>query len=695
MTYALSSTVLHGLAAVVFLALSLFVGVRGRVSRTGIFLASAAFATALWAAAVAIEGGFGRVSSVLETIRIAAWALFVAHLLRGVMKERRNLPRWILAGPIIAMVLTTLALEVPELFPVGQHWLTQISWLAQTDRIVRILLAVSGFLLLENLYRNAIPESRWHINLLTIGIGLTLIYEVILYADAALFHSVSPPLFVARPLIDMLAAPLIALAVARNRRWLVDIRVSRNVIFHSSTLLISGIFLLAIGVAGEVLRDIGVTWGPVLEIALVFGALVFVAVAFTSGRARSELRVFLVQNFFRSRYDYRKVWLSFIGTLSNPSFSGEQLSVRVIRAVADTVDSPAGSLWLADGEGMAFSPVASWNLPRGGEPVDPEFSKAFREGQWIVEFGNPGDATIPESLSRIQRAWLAVPLSHLGRLLGFILLTEPRAAIPLNWENYELLRIVSRQVASYLAEEQAARALVEARHLQAYSQRFAFVVHDIKNVVSQLSLVLSNGERHSDDPEFQRDVLETVRYSVASMNKMLAQLRANREAEATETVVPAVVVEELLKAWRPKKTVDIHFHSDGTTARTKIGRDQLDSTLRHLLDNAVEVSAAGAEISVEVRQATDKVVIDIRDAGEGMSADFIANQLFKPFRSTKSEGYGIGAYQARELIRTAHGDLLVLSEIGRGTIMRIVLPIERVAGSVLPLHEGKMLGISS
>ena len=118
---------------------------------------------------------------------------------------------------------------------------------------------------------------------------------------------------------------MIALSVARNRRWLVDIRVSRNVIFHSSTLLISGIFLLAIGVAGEVLRDIGVTWGPVLEIALVFGALVFVAVAFTSGRARSELRVFLVQNFFRSRYDYRKVWLSFIGTLSNPSFSGEQL----------------------------------------------------------------------------------------------------------------------------------------------------------------------------------------------------------------------------------------------------------------------------------------------------------------------------------------------------------------------------------
>ena len=595
MTYFLTSTILHGLAALVFIGLSVFVAIRARVSRTGRFLFAACLATALWAVSVAVEGGFGRVSSILETARIAAWALFTGHLLRGVMKDRRNLPRWILAGPIIALVVTTLAVEAPEILPVGEQWLSQISWLSQTDRIVRILLAVSGFLLLENLYRNALPESRWHINLLTIGIGLTFIYEVLLYADAALFHSVSPALFVARPLISILTAPLIALAVARNRRWLVDIRVSRNVIFHSSTLLISGVFLLAIGVAGEVLRDIGVTWGPVLEITLVFGALVFVAVAFTSGRVRSELRVFLIQNFFRSRYDYRKVWSGFIGTLSDPSFSGEQLQVRVIRAVADTVDSPAGSLWLRDGEDTAFSPVASWNLPRGGVPVDPEFAAAFRDGRWIVEFSKPGDAVIPDTLVRTQRPWLAVPLTHLGRLLGFILLTEPRAAISLNWENYEVLRVASRQVASYLAEEQAAKALVEARHLQAYSQRFAFVVHDIKNVVSQLSMMLANGEKHADDPEFQRDVLETVRHSVASMNKMLAQLRANREAEATESVVPAVVVEELLLAWRPKKQVEIHFHRDETAARVRIGRDQLDSALRHLLDNAVEVSAQGCQ----------------------------------------------------------------------------------------------------
>ena len=179
MTYFLASTLLHGFAAVVFAALSVYVCIRGRVSRTGRFLFAACLATALWAASVAIEGGFGRVSSVLETARIAAWALFTAHLLRGVMKDRRNLPRWILAGPIVAVLLTSVALDLPENFPLGEQWLSQISWLSQTDRIVRILLAVSGFLLLENLYRNALPESRWHINLLSIGIGLIFVYDIL------------------------------------------------------------------------------------------------------------------------------------------------------------------------------------------------------------------------------------------------------------------------------------------------------------------------------------------------------------------------------------------------------------------------------------------------------------------------------------------------------------------------------------
>ena len=58
-----------------------------------------------------------------------------------------------------------------------------------------------------------------------------------------------------------------------------------------------------------------------------------------------------------------------------------------------------------------------------------------------------------------------------------------------------------------------------------------------------------------------------------------------------------------------------------------------------------------------------------------MDAAFIREELFKPFRSTKSGGYGIGAFQTRELVRAAGGDLEVISEKGVGTTMRILLPL--------------------
>jgi putative PEP-CTERM system histidine kinase len=685
MTYPTTAALLHGICAVIFLCLAGLTALRRPVSRTGLWLAAALLATALWAAAIVLLPAASALQSVMETLRIAALALFTGHLLRGVMRDRREVPRWVFATPVLVLMLTGILLALlPETASLGLP--------AQAGRVVMILLAVLGCLMLENLYGNATADSRWHINLLTIGIGAILLYDIVLYADAALFRRASPVLLLARPLVDMLVAPLIALAAGRNRRWLADIQVSRNVIFYSSTLLVSGLFLLSIGAAGEILRNIGVAWGSVLEIALVFGAIVFVTVIFTSGRARSQIRLFFIKNFFAYRYDYRKVWLGFIDTLSSPSFPDEQLRVRVIRAVADTVDTPGGSLWLRDGDDTAFAQVATWNLPVAGGPVESGFAAAFRDGHWIFEFARPEPGVaVPDMLARTPRIWLAVPLSYLGRLLGFILLTEPRAAIPLNWENYDLLRIAGRQVASYLAEEQAARALVEARQLQAYGERFAFVVHDIKNLVSQLSMVVSNGERHAGDPDFQQDVLETVRHSVTSMNRLLAQLRANRAAEPAETVVPALVVKEFLKTWRPRKPVHARLVHDGGNAPVKIGRDAFASALRQLLDNAAEVSPDGAEVRIEVRHESDRAIIDVCDTGDGMSASFIANQLFKPFRSTKEGGYGIGAYQTRALVRAARGELLVLSEPGRGTTMRIILPVEPAA---LPAEPVSLAGNS-
>ena len=89
-------------------------------------------------------------------------------------------------------------------------------------------------------------------------------------------------------------------------------------------------------------------------------------------------------------------------------------------------------------------------------------------------------------------------------------------------------------------------------------------------------------------------------------------------------------------------------------------------------------NSAASAVRVVLRHEALSVLIDIIDEGPGMSADFIRDRLFRPFATTKTGGHGIGAYQARELLRAAGGDLLVLSRPGAGTTMRLLLPSVRV-----------------
>jgi signal transduction histidine kinase len=109
--------------------------------------------------------------------------------------------------------------------------------------------------------------------------------------------------------------------------------------------------------------------------------------------------------------------------------------------------------------------------------------------------------------------------------------------------------------------------------------------------------------------------------------------------------------------------------------------DELRSVLHHLINNACESgTAAGSEPSTAIVVASQKIghkiSIDVTDCGPGMDEEFIRNELFRPFRSTKSSGLGIGAYQTRELLRMSGGDLEVISCRGAGTTMRITLPVE-------------------
>ena len=342
----------YGLALVAYLGFALLMALRWRPGvRAGLLLA-ATLVTAVWAAAalaVALSDQpvMWLLSGVADVLRYGVWFLFVGNLIAGSGSDtarRPSLPRWLIAA-VVAAVLASVALL--EVLPVSRS-LGLSSPRASFG--LHLGLAIFGLVLVEQLFRRAHPQARWAIKPLCVALAGIFGFELFLYADAMLFTRLDLDIWTARGVINALVVPLIAIAMARNPRWAVEMHVSRNMVQGSTALLVSAAFLLAVAAAGYVVRYLGGEWGRTLQIELLFAALVGGLLVVSSGRFRSRLKVFVSKHFYSYRYDYRQAWLRFTRTLSTDS-EGQGLPERVTMALADLVESPAGMLWLDDGGG--------------------------------------------------------------------------------------------------------------------------------------------------------------------------------------------------------------------------------------------------------------------------------------------------------------------------------------------------------
>jgi putative PEP-CTERM system histidine kinase len=673
--------VTHLVCAAAFASLAALIAIGKPSRRAGIEALVACILTTLWAAMVGFSGfGFAGAIPILESLRTLSWLVFVSSLLLPGGRPRLTSlgGMWLALG--WGLALTVLAGDIAHFVASP----TQV-YLTGAQVLGRIALGVLGVLSVENFYRNSTEEKRWSVAPICVGLGGIFVFELVVYADAFLLRRLDTGLFATRAIAGALAVPFIGLAMVRNRNWRIDIHVSRTVVFHSATFIASGIFLLSVATVGTFLRAYAGEWGVVAQLSLILGGVLVLAMAVLSGGMRSRVKRLVVENFFSHRYDYRAEWMKFIGRLSHGE-TGD-LQERVIRAVADIVDSPAGVLWLLSD--ATYRPAATWNMRHAEaakEPADSPFIAGFGSGDQIQRVKEVlSGPSAPAWLRPPLPGWLVVPLQHEARLIGFILLAEPRAPFAIDWEVLQLLRIVGRQSASYLSEAEATRALADAKLLEDYSKRFAFVVHDVKNLVSQLSLVLSNAEKFKNNPAFQQDALLTIRSSVDRMNKLLQQLGSTRAAGSgsagadVEQVIRSVLADT-------GSTGRVPIAVSGSGPRAAIDPAALSSVLTHLVNNALEASGPDGAVKILVEYASERVTVDVCDQGPGMEPSFIRNELFRPLRSTKTSGYGIGAFQSRELVRSVGGDLDVLSSPGAGTTMRIILPLAKQQLQALQAH---------
>lgn len=651
-------------------------------SRAQRSLAAAVGASAAWGLVGAYQTGThaawpGQTLTALDLLRYAAWFYFLLELLRPGLRDRRDAEVGLLrpaAAILVGFGLLALMASISGRFDEqSMAHLLLLSSMAQP---------VFGLVLTEQLFRNIPEGGRWSAKPLCIGLAGLFTFDLYIYSQAVLFGTFDQDAFSVRAAVHALAVPLLFIASRRQADWRAKLQVSHNAAFFSATLLLAGAYLLLISGIGYYVRFFGGDWGRALQLALLAGALVFLGLLVLSGSLRAKLRVFVGKNFFAYRYDYREQWLRFTATLSTQG-SPQAMGELVINALADLVESPGGSLWLLAPGDAEFTQSAhcQLNVADRREPVDSRFSAFLRDQGWIVD--------VDEARSRPERydglelpawtkdnegIWAVVPLIVGERLMGFVLLARPRAVTDLDWEVRDLLKTASRQAAGFLAQMQATEALLEARKFDAFNRMSAFVVHDLKNIVTQLTLMMKNAKRLHDNPEFQQDMLMTVESSLEKMRQLMLQLREGEKPPGGLLGVELQPIVQRIASVATQRGRQLELPAVEQVA-TRGHDERIERVLGHVVQNAFDATPADGRVWLRLTRDSGQARIEVGDTGHGMTREFVETRLFKPFSSTKASGMGIGSYESFQYIRELGGKIQVDSEPDRGTVITILLPL--------------------
>jgi putative PEP-CTERM system histidine kinase len=670
----------YGIAALSFLSLTVLLITAWRGRQQGAHLIVASGLTATWATILALQSYSGHVAVlvvyVAEAFRGGAWLLTLLAV-AGIAAPKPL----VIAARTLCVVLLGAAIVLPLLEHYGVAVINPALLLSRAG----LALALLALILLEQIYRNSSQAARGSIKYFIIGVGTLFAYDLFLYSQTELLRAVSVDAWNARGLLNALAMPLIAVAARRNPEWSLDVFVSRQIVFYTTTVLVIGAYLTVMALGGLYVREMGGAWGNVGQIVFFAGAVVVLVSLMTSVPLRRHTRVFISKHFYRNKYDYRIEWLRFIGTLS--STDEEDVGRTAARAMAQIFTSPGGLLFLREETGRKFLPYAAWpmSIDSLGLPAsvsaDDDLPQFLARKQWIIDTAEFRQA--PDFYGNIQMpSWLldqpqlriVSPMLQLDRLVGFVVLYDPPPPFELTYEDRDLLKTLGRHVATHIAQQDADRRLAESRQFEAYNRLTAFMMHDLKNSVAQLKLIVVNAQRHKQNPEFIDDAIGTIANTAERMTKLIEQLQG---ATSADRHVPADLRELTQRAVsRCSSRAPTPQLQPGSPMMVLANAERLSVVIEHIIRNAQDATSETGTVSVSVGHDGRQAQLLVEDNGAGMDADFIRNRLFRPFDSTKgSKGMGIGAYQVREYIRLLGGDVEVQSSPGHGTRFAVSLPL--------------------
>ncbi|ALJ13227.1 XrtA/PEP-CTERM system histidine kinase PrsK [Sphingopyxis macrogoltabida] len=689
-----ASHILSGLALLGFVGVTLWLLARPRARMAVLvpaprWLIAAAAATGLWCAALYVFDSGSSEALVAQSLRNAVMLGWLAATFWSpaapMSRPLRLIVRLLVTISLISLIMGAAA-HLRDSAAAGQ-------WLDPALGIAAMIVASGGLLIIDGGVRHASTTLRMPVMAVAGGFAMLWGYELNFQLLGALTGKPASALIALLPAMALLTLPayvVAAMDIGRER-----MQLSRTAAMRTIVLLGAAAYLIVIGLTGAVARLVGGDYGDLAQGISLIVALGAGGLLFLSGRARAWLSVTISKHFFEHRYDYRTEWMRFTATLGD---GGEQagpdddnLHRRVAKALAELTGSPAALLMRPDALG-GFRVTDHWHWPTGeADETTLSLRSAFmlQETRHIVELdalrrgatGVAADLAIPDWLVADPRAWVIVPVLHFQRMIAVVVLHRPAISRALDWEDLDVLRIAGQQAASYLAEAQSQQALSEARRFDEFNRRFAFIMHDIKNLASQLGLLARNAERHADKPEFRADMVETLKISAGRLSDLLVRLspRARGRAAEAERVLVEPVLQAVAAELRPRRVLFVGCQAGLATWGDAASLRQI---VQHLAANAIDASPPGSVVQLVAANEQGRVRIDVIDEGSGMSRAFVREQLFKPFVSTKEAGFGLGAFEALQLAQAMGGTIDVASEPGRGSKFSLWLPEGGAGGDV-------------
>lgn len=547
-----------------------------------------------------------------------------------------------------------------------------------------LLLSVLGLMMVEQLFRNTAQSDRWMINFLCISSGAIFIYDFFVYSNAFLVQRIDYEFWSARGLVNAVMMPAIVLAAVRSPLLAPKIHVSRTFVFHSATLFGTGAYLVMMSFAGFYIRESSGDWGKVLQATFLFVAIIVLVFIFFSSSIKTRLKRYLVYS-FRNKYDYRDEWNRFSLTLLETN-SEESIYLRSLRSIAQIVESEGATLWVNDHH--KYSLVAEYKImadQRGDESDDSLLISFIHQNHDLFDTNTFKKYTESKGARdhwflTARNSWLIIPLWVNDSLFGFVHLRQSVVGMQLGIEDHDLLNTIAHHVALSLSLKKTDAELQQAERFKEVNQITAFLMHDLKTVLSQLTLLVENGKVHRNNPAFIDDMFNTIEHVSQKMQRLVQQLKQPGQQFEQHDINLVDVIKDIFTTYE-KHVIDLDFiNQHDLHPVLHCNRENLTSAIKHIVQNALESCGKKGRVILQLSsQGPSLIFLKIMDNGSGMTKEFISERLFQPFDSTKGvSGMGVGVYQSREFLRSIKGDLSVVSSPGEGSTFTMTIPVKHV-----------------